>query len=63
MKDTIIYKKGETLYSIYAINNYYNLSARSGYYYSQIHIEYFKKCFSFNDTSVSLDDIPKSNFE
>ena len=59
MKDTLIYKKGETLYSIYAINNHYNLSSRSGHYYSQIYIEHFNKWFSFNDTSVSISNIPK----
>ena len=59
VKDTLIYKKGETLYSIYAINNHINLSPRSGHYYSQIYIEKFDKWFSFNDTSVSISNIPK----
>ena len=43
VKDTLIFKKGETLYSIFAIiNNHYDYSSRSGHYSSQIYIEHFK---------------------
>ena len=63
VRETLIYKKGETLYSIYAINNHYGNSPNSGHYYSQIYIEYFNKWFSFNDTSISIDDIPKPNLD
>ena len=51
VRNTLI-KKGETLYSIYAINNHYGNSPTSGHYYSQIYIEYFNKWFSFNDTNI-----------
>ncbi len=59
VRDSIIYKKGETLYSIYAINNHYGQTPRSGHYCSQIYIEHHKKWFSFNDISVSFSDIPE----
>ena len=62
MRDTLI-KKGEALYSIYAINNHYGNSPNSGHYYSQIYIEHFNKWFSFNDISISIDDIPKPNLD
>ena len=32
MKDTLIYKKGDTLYSIHTINNHYGQTPRSGHY-------------------------------
>ena len=61
VKDTLIFKKGETLYSIFAINNHYGYSPRSGHYSSQIYIEHFKTWFNFNDTITSISDEPKPN--
>ena len=58
-KDTLIYKKGEIFYFIYAINNLYGQTPRSSHSCSQIYIKHFKKWISFNDTSDSFDDIPK----
>ena len=59
VKKTLIYKKGETLYSIYAINNHYGQTPSLGHYCSQIYIEHHKKWFSFNDISVSFSDNPE----
>ena len=61
VKDTLIFKKGETLYSIFAINNHYGYSPRSGHYSSQIYIEHFKTWFTFNDTNISISNKPKPN--
>ena len=61
VKDTLIFKKGETLYSIFAINNHYGYSPRSGHYSSQIYIEHFKTWFNFNDTNVSISNKPQPN--
>ena len=61
VKDTLIFKKGETLYSIFAINNHYGYSPRSGHYSSQIYIEHFKTWFNFNDTITSISNKPEPN--
>ena len=61
VKETLIYKKGETQYSIYAVNNHYGSNPFSGHYSSLIFIEIFNTWFSFNDTSVTTSNIPEPN--
>ena len=61
VKKTLIYKKGETQYSLYAINDHYGLTPFFGHYCSYIYLEKFKTWFSFDDTAVTTSTIPEPN--
>jgi ubiquitin C-terminal hydrolase len=50
--DFDLYKQGNYIYEIYAINNHAGYSPKSGHYYSTIYLEELKSWFSFNDESV-----------
>ena len=61
VKETLIYKKGETQYSLYAVNDHYGLTPYFGHYCSYIFLEKFQTWFSFNDSVVTPSTMPEPN--